>query len=135
VHALRDLCGRIEQTFKVRVTIRAREAGAAIDGFSADHLYRIAQESITNAVKHGRANRILVTVETGPAQVLLSVSSNGARLNGSPYSDGLGIRSMRYRARLLGATFSITARPAGGACVLCRMPTNAAVVAVLPAAS
>jgi PAS domain S-box-containing protein len=91
------------------------------------HLYRIVQESITNAVRHGRADHIVVTLDveadTDPAVpqgfISLSIQDDGAGISGEAFvqEDGIGLRSMRYRADRLGGRFEIGPREEGGTLV------------------
>ena len=67
------------------------------------HLYRIAQEAVQNAVKHGRAGRIAVTLRIGNGQGTLAIRDNGVGISAdSGY--GNGMHTMNYRARLIGAS-------------------------------
>jgi signal transduction histidine kinase len=90
------------------------------DPVSANHLLRIAQESIQNAIKHAKKADILEIVlqQRGP-QVTLTVTDNGegfARLRHGP---GVGIRVMHHRAAAIGAELSVTSRPGQGTRVRC----------------
>ena len=100
--------------------------GAARLGLSpaaSDHLFRIAQEAIANALKHAHANSIKVTLEIEPASVRLAIYDDGEGLTVPEISaTGLGLRTMRYRASLLGAKFHITRFDHGGTCVVCECP-------------
>jgi signal transduction histidine kinase len=84
------------------------------------HLYRIAQEAVTNAVKHGRPSRIMILLESAPEGLRLVVTDDGkgiASKNGSP--SGSGLRIMRYRAAAIGATLRLDDAPGGGTRVMC----------------
>ncbi|MBS0395138.1 MAG: PAS domain S-box protein, partial [Proteobacteria bacterium] len=71
-----------------------------------DHLYRIAQEALTNALKHAQAQAINVTLEVAPQAVVLRVCDDGRGL-AAPAAEGLGFKTMRYRADLIGAQLLI----------------------------
>jgi PAS domain S-box-containing protein len=88
------------------------------------HLYYIAQEAILNAVNHGNPNHIEIRLTAVSANLgALSVRNDGARLAlPSSQGRGMGIRIMKYRARMIGATIAIHALPEGGAEVLCQFP-------------
>ncbi len=82
----------------------------------AIHLYRIAQEAVNNALKHGQAKHIRIVLEAADGQYRLLVSDNGhgfdpARLAGSP---GMGLHNMRYRAALLGGELLLASKPMAG---------------------
>ena len=87
------------------------------------HLYRIAQEAVNNAVKHGRARKITTTLSSGNRQLRLRIKDDGI---GFPYEmpeeHGMGVQIMHYRARIIGATLEIWRDPAGGTVVTCSLP-------------
>jgi signal transduction histidine kinase len=90
----------------------------------ATHLYRIAQEALTNAVKHSKAARIVLRIEAD-ADVTLSVCDNGAGLpENRTGGRGMGFRIMAYRASVIGATFDVSRGPAGGTRVTCKLPAG-----------
>jgi PAS domain S-box-containing protein len=90
---------------------------------ASDHLFRIAQEAIANALKHAHANSIKVTLEIERASVRLAICDDGEGLTVPEISaTGLGLRTMRYRASLLGAKFHITRFGHHGTCVVCECP-------------
>jgi signal transduction histidine kinase len=90
---------------------------------ASDHLFRVAQEAIANALKHAHANSIKVMLEIEPASVRLTICDDGEGLTVPEISaTGLGLRTMRYRASLLGAKFLITRFGHRGTCVVCECP-------------
>lgn len=89
----------------------------------ATHLYRIAQEAINNATKHGRAKRIDIHLSSNLSVVSLSVADDGIGLpKTSNGLDGVGISIMRYRAHVMGGEFAIEPRRSGGTIVSCVVP-------------
>ncbi|MEV0842544.1 histidine kinase [Actinocatenispora sera] len=74
-------------------------------------VFRVAQEALTNVARHARASRAELTCTAVPGSVTLRVADDG---RGGEHVAGAGIRGMRERARLIGATLSIEAGPAGG---------------------
>jgi signal transduction histidine kinase len=88
-------------------------------------LYRLAQESVTNAVRHARhATRVEVDVTTDGRIVQLVVSDDGAVANG-PANAGYGLIGMNERATLLGGTFSAGPSRSGGWTVSAVLPNRA----------
>lgn len=77
-----------------------------------DDLFRIAQEAITNALRHGRATHIAIEVRCGDGAWHLRIDDDGQA--GAAASDGLGLRSMRDRALRLGGHLAVGPRPEGG---------------------
>jgi PAS domain S-box-containing protein len=78
-------------------------------------LYRIAQEALHNTVKHARASRVSIRLETGEGTVVLEVSDDGVGFDaGRDYPGHLGQRSMRERAELAGAALAVESAPGRG---------------------
>ncbi len=80
------------------------------------HFYRIAQEAVNNALKHGQAKHIRIVLEAADGQYRLRISDDGhgfdlARLTDSP---GMGLHNMRYRASLLGGELIVESKPMTG---------------------
>lgn len=89
-------------------------------------LFRIAQESISNAMKHGKAGRINVQLACEDGRLRLTVEDNGSGFDPKDVSRyGLGINTMRGRVRGLGGDISITSRPGRTRVDVC-MPSHAA---------
>lgn len=89
------------------------------------HLYRIAQEAVTNAVKHAHADQITVSFDCSRAEgIRLKICDNGAGCSGvaSGSPGGMGIRIMSHRARIIGGALELQAQPTGGTTVLCSAP-------------
>lgn len=95
---------------------------AWLDAPNALHLLRIVQEALTNAVRHGRASRVLLKVEPLGQGLLVAVLDNGVGMGPGAASGGHGLVSMRRRAQVLGASLSVEANPSGGTAVILRKP-------------
>jgi len=91
------------------------------DNMTARHLYYIAKEAVTNAVKHGSPTDIGITLDRDGDFVALGVRDNGRGLS-KPLDEcqGMGLRIMQYRAGLIGATLSIGRVEGVGTMVACR---------------
>jgi len=101
----------------------AIEAPLAIGLDTRNHLYRIAQEAVQNALKHASATTIEITLASQAAKLRLSIFDDGSgvaldRARGM----GLGMRTMRFRANLIGARIQIGPRQGGGFSVICELP-------------
>ena len=85
------------------------------------HLYRIAQEAVANAVRHSGATEITITMKLADDELELRVEDNGRGM--PPHSrnrgEGMGLRTMRYRAQALRARLAVGQRPEGGTFVCC----------------
>ena len=89
----------------------------------AMHLYRIAQEAVANAVRHGRAREIVIALNRRGDVLELRMEDDGVGMGErkTHVGAGMGLRTMRYRAQSVGASFEITPSNAGGTCVCCRL--------------
>jgi two-component system, NarL family, sensor histidine kinase UhpB len=94
----------VARRFEPGLPVLTKEAELAV--------YRIAQESLTNAARHSGAAEVELTLRRSPAGVLLRIADDGKGLNGVR-PDGGGVRGMRERAILVGADFSLKPRDEG----------------------
>lgn len=123
VSALEELAANAGAFFNTKCEF-VHDASVTIrDHTVAQQLYYIAQESILNAVKHGKARLIQIHLKDGVDGCALTVRDDGQGMpSGSAESRGLGLRIMKYRARLISATLQVNNRPTGGVEVICRLP-------------
>ncbi len=118
--ALEELAGTTRKLFDVDCRVEGAAAVELDDHDAANHLYRIAQEAVTNAVKHGKAQKIRIGLRVNPDErVVLDVRDDGVGFPTEVRSPGMGLRIMNHRARMIGASFEITAGSDGGTVVRC----------------
>ena len=88
----------------------------ALGNDNAAHLYRVAQEAVSNAVRHGKARHIEINLARLEGQWRLAVTDDGIGVAGDAASAGrgLGMRSMRYRAAVIGGTLEVRRAGAAG---------------------
>ncbi len=87
------------------------------------HIYRIAQEAITNAVKHGKATDIQLKLYQHNGKICLQIIDNGTGIpEAAVRSQGMGLRIMRYRARIIGASLDISRGRQAGTIITCTIP-------------
>jgi PAS domain S-box-containing protein len=120
VLALEDLASNISNRYKVTCRFVCDKAPGTVDAEAELHLYYIVQEALINAVKHGNATTLVVTLTAEGPRFKLSVQDNGCgfELSGKSRS-GMGIRIMRYRARVIGATLDIQSGVNKGTQITC----------------
>jgi PAS domain S-box-containing protein len=124
-HNLRLLARSTSAAFGVLVTMRVRgEKWCLPVGAAAENLYRIAQEAIANAVKHGHAKRVALRMRAGETKIIFTVSDDGKGIDLSRGSEGMGLAIMRHRTRLLGGLLDVQRMPAGGTRLRCVVPRN-----------
>lgn len=118
--ALAELCQSAEQLLGIRCTLVDQSDGRLHDPVVGMHLYRIAQEAISNAVKHGQAKEVVVDLTSSRQSTCLTVSSDGAPFTEPSASDsGLGWRIMRYRATMIGASLQAVTQDDGRTAIIC----------------
>lgn len=124
LHALVDVQNELRKN--VRCELESRTPTAALNAESALQLYYIAQESLFNALRHGEPTHVKIALWKEAGEFCLSVTDNGrGRAAGLVESNSVGIRSMRYRARLLDGSIFILDNPAPGQTglqIICRVP-------------
>ncbi len=117
---LLELCSSTEGMFHIRCAFRCDVPVLIKSHAVAMHLYRIAQEAVNNAVKHGRARRIDVALVSTPERLSLIVSDDGTGIAADSHrKGGMGLRIMNYRAGAIGGTLAIERVPSGGTTVVC----------------
>ena len=90
---------------------------------AAIHLYRIVQESVTNAIRHGKARCVEVSLTREGRNLVLEVCDNGAGLPPKPRAaNGMGFRIMQYRASVMGGTIRFRNASPVGVAVVCKVP-------------
>jgi len=122
ISALEELAKNTGAFFNTRCEFFHDSMVTIRDHTVAHQLYFITQESILNAVKHGKANLIQIFLKDGVDHCSLNVRDDGRGLPTSfSENNGMGLRIMKYRARLIGATLQVSNRQEGGVEVLCQL--------------
>ena len=119
---LADYCQQLALAHGVRIDIGRATEYLYCDNERVVQLYRIAQEAVTNAAKHARAQRIEVNIDYLSAEslVVMTVADDGVGIQGdAPKDGGLGMRMMAYRARLIQAELQIGHNHPSGTLVRC----------------
>jgi signal transduction histidine kinase len=122
--ALQAECDRLRRRSGVRIVERIGELPAQLPQDVALCIYRIAQEALHNAIRHAKAGTIEIAVENGAQALSLTVRDDGLGFDAADSStrSGLGLSSMRERARLAGGSLQIRSRPGHGATVSFTLP-------------
>jgi PAS domain S-box-containing protein len=121
--ALQELARVTSERFQVACVCEA-VAIPSCEPTAAIHLYRITQEAVNNAVKHSGARRIVLSLKTSDQQICLEVKDNGKGFTpNSNHRTGMGLCSMEYRSRSLGANLQIDSGK-GGTTIRCEIPRN-----------
>src|SRR5438874_7630942 len=92
------------------------------------HLYRIAEEAVTNAVKHPGPNSIKLKLAILAGRPDPEIADDGKGIGQKLKAEGMGLRNMQYRASVIGGELTIEARKGGGTCVRCSLPLRRSVL-------
>ncbi len=104
--AIDQLSNEIREVYNVNCELSINEGFGIYDNFLASQIYRIIQESVNNAVKHGEADNIVISLSNDQSNMYLTISDDGKGIIDSKKRAGMGIDIMKYRADLMGAVFS-----------------------------
>jgi signal transduction histidine kinase len=106
--ALSELAESSSHLYRIECRFHCERPVLVTNDATATHLYRIAQEAISNAVRHARAKTISLALRPAGDDAVLTITNNGAPLPAEPgRSGGMGLRIMQYRAELIGATLRL----------------------------
>jgi signal transduction histidine kinase len=120
MHALGKLAENMKRLFGVSCTFVCSAPIFIYDNEKATHLYRIVQEALNNAIKHGKADEVAISLDREGTTCVLTISDNGIGYGKTPsHGRGMGLSIMRYRASMIEATIDIRARPQGGTDLVC----------------
>ncbi len=123
--ALEEYAGTTSDLFKMSCRFECDSPVLFHDSVTAVHLYRIAQEAVGNALKHGKATKILIRLEAGETSTVLSIKDNGVGLPEElPKSRGMGLRIMAHRSSMVGGRFNAARGQNGGTLVTCELFTD-----------
>jgi len=121
--ALHELAANTEKMFRVACAFECDPPVLVHDHVAASHLYRIAQEAVSNAIKHGKARQITIRLKSAGERNLLIVKDDGRGLpKVIPKEKGMGLRIMQYRAGMIGGALMVERDLDGGTCVVCSAP-------------
>lgn len=133
VTSLERLAANAERLFGITCTFREENPPLFHDTTVVEHLFRIAQEAISNAVKHGQAGEVVLKLFATEEYACLKVTDNGKGFLRNWYEKkGSGMDIMQFRAQLIGANLDIRNREEGGAELNCILPRNEAVYRMDP---
>ncbi|MCC6765286.1 MAG: PAS domain-containing protein [Deltaproteobacteria bacterium] len=123
VGALRTFASDMADTYGIACVVEQHPAEACVDdAVVANQLYRIAQEAVRNAVRHGKATHVVVRLSDAGQEICLSVRDDGRGMPASPTNGaGIGLHVMRYRAGLIGGLLTVQSHPEGGVEMRCRL--------------
>lgn len=123
--ALQKLADSSEAFYGVKCEFACPSPVSVAHRLAANQLYRIAQEAVHNAARHGEPTQITIRLNCHDGTATLSVTDNGKGFAGEPKDvAGIGFRIMRHRAGLFRGKLKMTSRPGEGTTVACTFRTK-----------
>ncbi len=122
--ALSELSANTQRLFNIGCDFVCDGPFLIDENSTATHLYRIVQEAINNAIKHGKAKNVTISFRSGAKMSTLAVIDDGIGIGSVPAGKGMGLSIMNYRASMIGATVDARPGPDGGTVITCSFPTK-----------
>lgn len=124
--ALKELARQTEDAFGIACRFKGQRNAEPMDSTLASHVYRIAQEAVSNAAKHSKTRTIQIRLSCDRGRLALIVRDSGIGFTKpAGTSTGMGQRIMQYRADIIGAVLSIDSHRSKGTTVTCVLPPAA----------
>jgi PAS domain S-box-containing protein len=121
--ALKRWAAEVEDLFNISCSLRIDEPVLIYDTNMSTHLYRIAQEAVNNAIKHGQAKNILISLSASDECGILKIENDGLGLAEPPRNGtGMGMQIMNYRARIIGGSLKVECGGNRGLAITCQFP-------------
>lgn len=124
--ALRELCDRFTRQHAVQITFRASDTSVMLSADISLCFYRIAQEALSNIVRHSKSPSADVVVEDDVSGVRMQIKDLGVGFDPEKASEGLGLVTMRERLRTVDGRLSVITRPGEGTVVVVEVDRRAA---------
>src|SRR6267378_5227632 len=119
--ALQNLAETVTERFGINCVLDSDESIRVHDSTVANQLFQIAQEAVTNSVKHAAAKQIDIRLAMAGPELCLSIIDDGVGFPAKPRSEGLGLHLMRHGAALSGGTFDVRPNAEKGTIATCRV--------------
>jgi signal transduction histidine kinase len=125
--ALEEMARTTREIFHIECKFECEGNVLVGDNVTAVHLYRIAQEAVHNAIRHGGAKKVTIRLRNSQGNASLEVRDDGKGMpDVLPERKGMGIETMRYRAEVIGGTLEFRRAPERGTLVRCAFKLPAA---------
>lgn len=121
---LRRLAAETEALFGAHISVSANQQTLQVSTGVGLHLFRIAQEAVHNAIRHGGVQEIDVKIKANGSQLCLMISDGGKGFFPKHRHEGLGLRTMRHRARLISGLLIVASEPGRGTTIQCSVPNT-----------
>ncbi|HEX4266156.1 MAG TPA: PAS domain S-box protein [Verrucomicrobiae bacterium] len=123
--AIEKLADHVKESFGINCRFQSDEAIPPLETNTVKQLYKITQEALTNAIKHGKAKQVSIQLSNGASKLALTIRNSGAPFPSVVGRNaGMGLRIMNYRANLIGASLEIKPGDPEGTVVTCLVPVK-----------
>jgi PAS domain S-box-containing protein len=121
--AMQKLAAHVKDSFGITCRFKSDDAIPPLETNTVTQLYKITQEALTNAIKHGKAKQVSIQLSNGSSKLALTIRNSGAPFPSVVGRNaGMGLRIMNYRANLIGASLEIKPGDPEGTVVTCLVP-------------
>jgi len=121
--AIGKLAAHVKDSFGITCRFKSDDAIPPLETNTVKQLYKITQEALTNAIKHGKARQVSIQLSNGSNRLQLTIKNTGAPFPSVVGRNaGMGLRIMNYRANLIGASLEIKPGDPEGTVVTCFVP-------------
>jgi signal transduction histidine kinase len=119
---LKDLAANVQKMFSIPCVFTAKGGLTPLPPNTSTQLYKIAQEAVSNAIKHGKAAHVSLCLANNSGKLVLTIKNDGVPFSTpATAKNRMGLRIMNYRANTIGATFEIKPQQRNGTVVTCTM--------------
>ena len=124
--ALEHLSSNLELLYSIRCNVEIIGTAPLVEHSQTTHFYRIIQEAMTNAARHSHASKVRVSIVGTPQHLRARVQDNGIGIDIDQIQNvsGMGLRLMKYRAAVIGASLEIRNGNANGTILTCTLPVG-----------
>ena len=112
--ALKEVCRQIARQHDIEIELQAADPSSSLPEDVSLCFYRVAQEALSNVVKHSQSKRVEVHLSSSGGHVLLQIKDFGVGFNPATQIDGLGLATMQERLRMVGGILSIRSAAGNG---------------------
>src|ERR1700684_4084043 len=121
--ALKRWAAEVEDLFHISCRLRVDNPVLIYDANVSTHLYRIAQEAVNNAIRHGQAKNIEIRLSARKGNGILRIENDGSGLpENATKPSGMGMQIMNYRARMIGGSLTVKSSGISGVTITCQFP-------------
>jgi signal transduction histidine kinase len=122
---LKGLAGNVKKMFEIACTFTVKGSLPELPTNTTLQIYKIAQEAVSNAIKHGKASQVSINVVRHPNELVMTIKNDGLPFcQPDPAKNRMGLRIMNYRANTIGATLEVKALNKAGTLVTCAIPAK-----------